>query len=87
MTDAGGSQPPSSSGLWEQEPFATMAAYPRRFGWGVPLVFLGALGVGIGAARWSLALGLALLLVLQTGGLLALYVPALRRRLRGEDPQ
>jgi hypothetical protein len=68
--------------LREEEPFATMRAYPRRFGVGVPLVFAVAIGAGVLLAERSLSLGLAALLVIQTAGLLGLYVPALRRTLR-----
>jgi hypothetical protein len=60
-----------------------MLAYPRRFGVGVPLVFVVAIGAGVLLAERSLSLGLAALLVIQTAGLLGLYVPALRRTLRG----
>lgn len=59
-----------------------MRAYPRRFGFGVPVVFAVAIGAGVLLAERSLSLGLAALLVIQTAGLLGLYVPALRRTLR-----
>ena len=59
-----------------------MRAYPRRFALGVPLVFAVAIGAGVLLAERSLSLGLAALLVIQTAGLLGLYVPALRRTLR-----
>jgi hypothetical protein len=70
--------------LRDEEPFLTMRSEPRRFGVGVPVVFMGAIGVGMLLARWNLALGLAAMLVTQTGGFLWLYVPALRRRLHEE---
>jgi uncharacterized membrane protein len=70
--------------LRDEEPFLTMRSAPRRFGVGVPVVFLGAIGVGMLLAGWNLAAGLAAMLVTQTGGFLWLYLPALRRRLREE---
>jgi hypothetical protein len=74
--------------LRDEEPFATIRAYPRRFAVGVPVVFVLSLGAGLAAAERSLSGAVALLLLLQTGGLLWLYVPALRRRLReGEGGQ
>lgn len=57
---------------------------PRRFAVGVPVVFFGAIGVGMLLAGWNLGAALAVMLVTQTGGFLWLYVPALRRRLREE---
>ena len=73
--------------LRDEEPFRTMRAYPRRFVLGVPLVFAVAIGAGVLLAERSLSLGLAALLVIQTAGLLGLYVPALRRTLREDRSQ
>jgi hypothetical protein len=67
--------------LREEEPFATMLAFPRRFGVGVPAVFLVAIfGGSMVANLWNLSAGVALLLIIQTAGLLGLYMPALRKR-------
>jgi hypothetical protein len=68
--------------LWDEEPLATMRAFPRRFAVGVPVVFGVAIGAGLLLAERSLSLALAALLLLQTAGLLGLYLPALRRSLR-----
>ncbi|TVP54704.1 MAG: hypothetical protein EA351_12620 [Gemmatimonadales bacterium] len=76
---------PDEGGLKEQEPFATIRAYPKRFGWGVPAVFVVSIGLGVVVAERSLSMGIAVQLFLQTVGLLWLYVPALRRRLRHEE--
>ena len=73
-------------GLWNQEPFATFRAEPVRFGVGLPVVFLGGALVGALLVRRSLALALAVQIVLQTVGFLWLYVPALRRRYGGDGP-
>jgi hypothetical protein len=70
--------------LREQEPFATIIAYPRRFGWGIPIVFIASIGLGLVFANRNLSLGIAVQLFVQTVGLLWLYVPALRRRMREE---
>lgn len=61
-----------------------MRHYPRRFGIGVPVVFVLAIGAGTLLAERNLSLALAVLLLIQTVGLLGLYVPALRERLREE---
>jgi hypothetical protein len=76
--------PPQQRPLRDEEPFRTLRAEPRRFAVGIPLVFAVAIGAGTLLAERSLGLGVAVLLVVQTGGLLALYLPALRRRLREE---
>jgi hypothetical protein len=71
--------------LREEEPFATMAAFPRRFGVGIPVVFvLSILSGSLVANVWSLSGGVAVLLVLQTMGLLGLYLPALQKRRASE---
>ncbi len=70
--------------LRDEEPFRTMRHYPRRFGVGVPVVFALAIGAGVLLAERNLSLALATLLLIQTVGLLGLYVPALRARLRAE---
>jgi hypothetical protein len=63
-----------------------MAAFPGRFGVGVPVVFLVAILSGsFVASAWNLSGGIALLLVIQTAGLLGLYIPASRRR-RASEP-
>lgn len=67
------------------EPFDTFRAEPWRFAVGIPAVFLGSLAAGVWALEVSLTLALAVLLGLQTAGFLALYVPALRRRLDDGD--
>ncbi len=74
----------SPRSLRDEEPFRTIRAYPRRFGWGIPLVFLISIGGGLLFVGRSLSLGIAVQLGLQTGGLLWLYIPALRRRIRQE---
>lgn len=61
-----------------------MRHYPRRFGVGVPVVFALAIGAGVLLAERNLSLALAALLLIQTVGLLGLYIPALRERLRVE---
>jgi hypothetical protein len=66
----------------EGEPFATFRAFPVRFGVGLPLVFFGALAVALLLVPVHISLAAAALLVLQTGGFLLLYVPALRARSR-----
>jgi hypothetical protein len=76
----------------DEEPFATMVAFPRRFGVGIPVVFMVAiLGGSLVANLWHLSGGIALLLLVQTAGLLGLYVPALRKRrameARPSDPR
>jgi hypothetical protein len=65
------------------EPFDTFRAEPRRFAVGLPLVFGGSLVAALLVVSRSLTLALAVLLLIQTGGVAALYVPALRRRLEG----
>jgi hypothetical protein len=81
-------QPPrrgqGSVSLMEAEPFVTIRGEPRRFAVGLPLVFGGSIAIGVGLASIHLSLGMAALLVIQTAGLLALYIPALRRRLKAE---
>lgn len=78
--------PRARRSLREEEPFATMVAYPRRFGVGVPVVFFVAILSGsFVASAWNLSGGIALLLVIQTAGLLGLYVPAWRRRRASES--
>jgi hypothetical protein len=81
-------QPPrggqGSVSLMEAEPFLTIRGEPRRFAVGLPLVFGGSIAIGVGLASIHLSLGMAALLVIQTAGLLALYIPALRRRLKAE---
>ena len=69
--------------LRDQEPFATFRAEPKRFAIGLPVVFIGGAVVGVMLVPASLSLALAAQLALQTIGFLALYVPALRRRMRG----
>ena len=76
---------PDRGGLKDQEPFATIRAFPRRFAWGVPAVFIVSIGLGMVFAGRSLSLGIAVQLFIQTVGLLWLYVPALRRRLREDE--
>jgi hypothetical protein len=70
--------------LRDEEPFATIRAHPRRFGWGIPLVFVLSLGAAIPLAGRNLSLAIAVQLFLQTAGLLWLYVPPARRRWRQE---
>lgn len=70
--------------LREMEPFVTMRAYPRRFGWGIPLVFGGSFVLGVALVEVDLSLAIAVQLVVQTVGLLWLYVPA-ARRLRAQE--
>lgn len=67
-------------GIWAQEPFATIRAHPRRFGWGIPLAFLVPIGLGLLLADWNLSAAIALQLFLQTAALLWLYVPPARAR-------
>jgi hypothetical protein len=74
----------SPRSLRDEEPFRTIRAYPRRFGWGIPLAFLISIGAGLLLVERSLSLGIAVQLGLQTVGLLWLYIPALRRRIREE---
>jgi hypothetical protein len=58
-----------------------MVAFPGRFGVGIPVVFaVSILSGSFVASVWNLSGGIALLLVLQTAGLLSLYLPAWRRR-------
>ncbi len=83
-TEGGSRTARSPRRLRDEEPFRTIQAYPRRFGWGIPLVFLVSIGGGVLFVGRSLSLGIAIQLGLQTVGLLWLYVPALRRRLREE---
>ncbi len=71
--------------LGDQEPFATIRAFPRRFAWGVPLVFLVSIGAGLTLVPRSLSLAIAVQLGVQTVGLLWLYVPALRNRMKLES--
>ena len=75
---------PSNGGepmsLWDTEPFATFRAEPRRFWIGLPVVFIGGAVVGAMVGRSDLMVALVVQLVLQTGGFLWLYIPALRRR-------
>jgi hypothetical protein len=73
--------------LRDEEPFRTMRHYPRRFGVGVPVVFALAIGAGVFLAELNLSLALAALLLIQTVGLLGLYIPALRERLREEEEE
>jgi hypothetical protein len=77
-------QGPGPRRLRDEEPFATIRAFPRRFGWGIPLVFLLSIGAGLTLVGWSLSAAIAVQLVVQTVGLLWLYVPAFRRRGRGQ---
>ena len=70
--------------LGDQEPFGTIRAFPRRFGWGIPLVFVISIGAGLTLVPRSLSLAIAVQLGVQTVGLLWLYVPALRQRRKGE---
>lgn len=73
--------------LWDEEPFATFRAEPRRFAVGLPAVFVGGALVGALLVRTSMTVALAVQIVLQTVGFLWLYVPALRRRREGPaDP-
>jgi hypothetical protein len=74
------SAPKGSVSLKETEPFRTIRAEPRRFWIGLPLVFGGSIALGTGLASIHLSLGIAALLVVQTVGLLGLYLPALRRQ-------
>lgn len=71
---------PTRPRLRDQEPLATIRAYPRRFGWGIPAVFAVSIGAGLPFAQTNLSLAIAIQLFLQTGGLLWLYIPAFRRR-------
>lgn len=71
--------------MWDQEPFATFRAEPRRFAVGLPVVFIGGALVGAFLVRTSMELALAVQITLQTVGFLWLYLPALRRR-RDGDP-
>jgi hypothetical protein len=85
MSQMGGEEPgPGGRRLGDQEPFATIRAFPRRFAWGIPLVFLVSIGAGLVLVPRSLSLAIAVQLGLQTVGLLWLYVPALRQRMNGE---
>jgi GAF domain-containing protein len=70
--------------LRDEEPFATIRAHPRRFGWGIPLVFLGSIGAGLLVADRNLSAAIAIQLFLQTVGLLWLYIPPARRRWQEE---
>ena len=70
--------------LADQEPFVTIRAFPRRFAWGIPLVFLVSIAAGLALVPRSLSLAIAVQLAVQTLGLLWLYIPALRRRMKGE---
>ena len=75
-----GSSPTAAPGgaaptLWDREPFSTFRAHPRRFGIGLPAVFLGALAAGLLLAPVHLSLAAAALLAIQTGGFVALYWP------------
>jgi len=65
--------------LRNQEPFRTIRSHPRRFGVGIPLVFAGSIGAAVFVVKWSFSGAIALQLLLQTAGLLGLYLPALRR--------
>jgi hypothetical protein len=67
------------------EPFDTFRAEPRRFAVGLPLVFGGSFLAAALLLRVSFSLALAVLLAIQTGGFLALYVPALHRRSPTDD--
>jgi hypothetical protein len=80
----GGEEEYEGRRLGDQEPFSTIRAFPRRFAWGIPLVFLVSIGAGLTLVPRSLSLAIAVQLGVQTVGLLWLYVPALRRRLREE---
>jgi hypothetical protein len=74
---------PKERRLRDQEPFRTIRANRRRFVFGVPLVLGGSVGAAIPLVNWSFSGAIALQLVLQTAGLLALYLPALRRTQAG----
>jgi len=80
----GGEEEYEGRRLGDQEPFSTIRAFPRRFAWGIPLVFLVSIGAGLTLVPRSLSLAIAVQLGVQTVGLVWLYVPALRRRLREE---
>lgn len=60
------------------EPFVTMRAFPRRFAWGIPIVFVGSIALGLALADVNLSLAIAVQLFIQTVGLLGLYMPAAR---------
>ncbi|TVP76800.1 MAG: hypothetical protein EA352_04965 [Gemmatimonadales bacterium] len=60
------------------EPFVTIRAHPRRFAWGIPLVFVVSFALGLALVEVNLSLAIAVQLFVQTVGLLWLYVPAAR---------
>jgi len=80
-TEEGAAEPPPHGKpvLRDQEPFRTIRAHPRRFGWGIPLVFIVSLGAGVLFVEVNFSLAIALQLALQTIGLLWLYLPVARR--------
>jgi hypothetical protein len=71
--------PHGEPGLRDQEPFRTIRAHPRRFAWGIPLVFIVSLGAGGLLVEVNFSLAIAVQLALQTIGLLWLYIPVARR--------
>jgi len=81
---------PRGDGRWahlrEEEPFATLRAHPRRFGLGIPAVFVVSIGAGLPFVFRNLSLAIAIQLGLQTGGLLWLYLPVALRRWRDASP-
>jgi len=82
LPSPGGSDedPGDSMSIWDQEPFATIRARPRRFAIGLPVVFIGGALLGALFIRRSMSLALAVQLGIQTLGCFWLYVPALRDR-------
>ncbi len=75
-----------SRSLRDEEPFATLRAHPRRFGWGIPAVFALSLGAAFPFATSNLSLAIALQLGIQTVGLIWLYLPPARARWRVGAP-
>jgi hypothetical protein len=61
--------------LRDEEPFVTIRAHPRRFAWGIPAVFVVSIGAGLPLAGRGLSLAIAVQLLIQTVGLLWLYLP------------
>jgi len=82
VTDQGSGRRKS---LWDQEPFATFRAEPKRFAIGLPIVFFGGALAGALLLRQSLQVALGVQFGLQTLGFLWLYLPALRCRKNPED--
>ena len=77
--------PDKPKGLWNQEPFTTFRAEPKRFAIGLPIVFFGGALAGAFLMQRSIQLALAAQLGLQSVGFLWLYLPALRRTKAGRE--